>query len=101
MWYARPQEKEQRRNIPEENAEQNFTQAVVPPIRERLGDHNRSAIPLTYPGKRKHPRTLDDRGAKKGQLSKKRLQDWREWTLANRKRPVPKGPRQIPQGYDD
>jgi hypothetical protein len=29
-------------------------QAVVPPIRERLGDHNRLQIPLTYPGKRDH-----------------------------------------------
>ncbi|KAM0718970.1 hypothetical protein Q7P37_006042 [Cladosporium fusiforme] len=37
--------------------------ATVPPLRERLGDPNRQAIPLTYP--------------------------------------VPKGPRQIPQGYDD
>jgi len=41
-----------------ENHEQTLTirsqQAVVPPLRERLGDPNRSAIPLTYPGKRKH-----------------------------------------------
>jgi hypothetical protein len=31
-----------------------FRQAIVPPLRERLGDPNRLAIPLTYPGKRKH-----------------------------------------------
>ena len=31
-----------------------FQQAIVPPLRERLGDPNRLAIPLTYPGKRKH-----------------------------------------------
>jgi len=37
------------------------TQAVVPPIRERLGDHNRLQIPLTYPGKRDHSWTLDGR----------------------------------------
>lgn len=37
-----------------------FRQAIVPPLRERLGDPNRLAIPLTYPGKRNHrtPRSL-------------------------------------------
>jgi hypothetical protein len=37
-----------------QNTEQSSTQAVVPPMRERLGDPNRMAIPLTYPGKREH-----------------------------------------------
>jgi len=36
-----------------------FTQATVPTIRERLGDHNRLQIPLTYPGKRDHSWTPD------------------------------------------
>jgi hypothetical protein len=38
----------------------------VPPLRERLGDPNRLAIPLTYPGKRKHHN--HGRGQKEGGL---------------------------------
>lgn len=34
-------------------------QAVVPPLRERLGDPKRQAIPLTYPGKRTPFRAMD------------------------------------------
>jgi hypothetical protein len=40
-------------------------QAVVPPIRERLGDHNRLQIPLTYPGKRDHSWTLEEYAGKR------------------------------------
>lgn len=41
-----------------------FPQATVPPLRERLGDPNRQAIPLTYPGKRKTPSTTIADGTK-------------------------------------
>jgi hypothetical protein len=64
-----PGETERRRNgVMGQYTEQKFTQAVVPPMRERLGDPNRMAIPLTYPGKRKHLEILDSRDAEKQEL---------------------------------
>jgi hypothetical protein len=64
----------------EQHTEQNFTQAVVPPMRERLGDPNRMAIPLTYPGKRKYLELLDCRGTDNLELLIYSGRAWRENT---------------------
>ncbi|RMZ14893.1 hypothetical protein D0860_01942 [Hortaea werneckii] len=60
---------------------------TVPPIRTYLGDGPRPQIPLTYPSK--SPPT--DRGS----------QRWRNEEGATGGVSFPKGPRKIPQGYDD
>jgi hypothetical protein len=63
-----------------QNTEQSSTQAVVPPMRERLGDPNRLAIPLTYPGKRKHKQILDSEEAENQELPIYSQRKWSENT---------------------
>jgi hypothetical protein len=74
------EEKERKRKAVEQIAKEYLTQAVVPPMRERLGDPNRMAIPLTYPGKRKHLEILDSEDAEILELLIHSRRGWRENT---------------------
>ena len=66
---------------------------VVPPIRRFFGDGPREKIPMTYPGR--FLRIDVDARSQKTLLMNHYERD------ANCRTLVPKGPRKIPEGYDD
>lgn len=68
---------------------------TLPPLRRALGDVDPEPIPMTYPSKPANPPTLS---GKLGWLAAPPIGSIRLTTISHI---VPKGPRVVPQGYED